>query len=330
MSTKTSTKASVLKALKENAGGFLSGEELSNSLDISRTAVWKAIKTLREEGYVIKAVTNRGYMLVQSDSSITENSLRALLPPQYRSNKIFIYDTLDSTNSQAKRIALENAEHGTIVMALQQTGGRGRLGRSFFSPKSGIYLSVIVKPTFDLSQSVLVTSAAAVAVAEAVEAVCGKNAQIKWVNDVYLDGKKICGILTEGITDFETGRIESLVIGIGVNTTVEGFPKELLDTVGAVEGDYSRSALAAEIISRTLHFAETIEDRTFIPSYKEKSMVLGKTIKVYKGGYPSGGPDGPAGIPARALSIDDDGGLVVLYSDGSSETLSTGEISVRL
>ena len=329
MSSKMSTKDSVLKALKENAGDFISGEELSNSLGISRTAVWKAIKALREEGYVIKAVTNRGYMLVQNDSIITEEGLRAFLPSQYRNNRIFIYDTLDSTNSQAKRIALESAEHGTIILALQQTGGRGRLGRSFFSPKSGIYLSIIIKPTFNLSRSVLVTSAAAVAVAEAVENVCGKDAQIKWVNDVYLDGKKICGILTEGITDFETGRIESLVIGIGVNTTVEGFPKELLDTVGAVEGDYSRSALAAEIISRTLHFAETIEERTFIPSYREKSMVLGKTIKVYKGGYPSGGPDDSAGIPARALSIDDDGGLVVLYSDGSRETLSTGEISIR-
>lgn len=325
-----STKNSILKALRENGEQFISGEALSNSLNISRTAVWKAIKSLREEGYTIEAVTNRGYKLVRGDEFITEDSLRTFLPPEYKNNKIFIYDTLDSTNSKAKHIALEGAEHGSVVIAMQQTGGRGRLGRSFFSPRHGIYLSLIVKPTFDFSRSILVTSAAAVAVAEAVEKVCGRDAQIKWVNDVYLDGKKICGILTEGITDFETGQIDALIIGIGVNTTLEGFPPELLDTVGAVEGDYSRSALAAEIISRTLHFSETLEDRTFIEAYKKKSIVLGKTIRVYKGGLSTDPAKQRTGVPAKVLDIDNDGGLMVIYSDGTRETLSTGEISIRL
>ena len=324
-----STKDSVLQALQENSGNFISGEELSNRLCISRTAVWKAIRSLRQEGYTINAVTNRGYMLMNEDGVITEAELRSFLPPRYRNNRIHVYDTTDSTNLQAKRIALENAEHGSVVVAMQQTGGRGRLGRSFFSPKNGIYLSIIIRPSFDLSRSILVTSAAAVAVADAVEAVCGKSAGIKWVNDVYVDGKKICGILTEGITDFETGQIDALIIGIGVNTSTDGFPPELLEVAGAVEGDYSPAELAAGIISRTLDLTDNIESRSFIEEYKSKSLVLGKTVKVYKGGYNTDTEHTHRGVPARVLDIDDDGCLVVLYSDGSRETRSSGEISIR-
>lgn len=325
-----SIKDSVLDALSSCKGTFLSGEELSRKLNVSRTAVWKAIKALRLDGYPIEAVTNKGYMLMQDSWLITEESLRACLPVRYRNNPIYIYDTLDSTNNRANRLALEHAPHGTVVMARQQTGGKGRLGRSFFSPREGIYLTLIIKPTFDLSKAVLVTSAAAVAVAESVEAVCGMEAGIKWVNDVYVGGKKICGILTEGITSLETGQIESLVIGIGINTTLHGFPPELLDTVGAVEGNYSKSALAANVISRTLDLMETIEDRAFIKAYREKSLVIGKSVKVYKGTYQVNPTDEIPSRPARALDIDENGALVVLYSDGTQEHLTSGEVSIRL
>ncbi len=328
-----STKDQVLNALQSSGENYISGEALSEKLGVSRTAVWKAIRALREEGYVIKAVTNRGYRLIHEDNTITEENLRAHLYTGYRNNALHIYDKLDSTNIRAKQLALENAPHGTTVIAMQQTAGRGRLGRNFFSPREGIYLSIIIKPTFDLSKSVLVTAAASVAVAEAIEKVCGRHAMIKWVNDVYLDGKKVCGILTEGITDFETGHIESLVIGIGLNTSLEGFPDELLDVAGAVtaaDGDYSRSELAAEIISRTLDFAESIESRSFIHEYRSRSMVVGKDIRVFTG-IRGTSPDGAAGgRPARVLDIDDNGGLEVIYTDGSRETLTSGEISVRL
>lgn len=324
------TKDLVLKALQRSGENYLSGEALSEELGISRTAVWKAIRTLREEGYTIKAVTNRGYHLIHDEDVITEEGLREHLFTRYKNNRLYIYDTLDSTNNRAKQLALENAPHGTTVIAMQQTAGKGRLGRSFFSPREGIYLSIIIKPTFDLSKSVLVTAAAAVAVAQAIESVCGRQAQIKWVNDVYLDGKKICGILTEGITDFETGHIESLVIGIGVNTSVKDFPDELRDTVGAVDGDYSRSALAAEIISRMLNFAENIESREFIQDYRKRSMVIGKNVTVYKGVYSVAPEKELEGMPAKVLGIDDDGGLEVIYTDRKRETLTSGEISVRL
>lgn len=325
-----SIKDSVLQALTENKGSFISGEELSKNMEVSRTAVWKAIKTLREEGYPIEAVTNRGYKLAPDKWLITEDTLKLALPAKYKNNRLYIYDTLDSTNIRAKQLALENAPHGTVVIASQQTAGRGRLGRSFFSPREGIYISIIVRPDFDLTKSVLVTSAAAVAVAESIESICGMDAKIKWVNDIYADNKKVCGILTEGITDFETGQIESLVIGIGVNTTIKDFPEDLLDIAGAVEGDYSKSSLAASIISRTLDLMDTIEDRSFISTYREKSLVIGKSVKVFKGVYKSLPEEELEARPARVLDIDENGCLVVLYPDGTRESLTSGEITVRL
>lgn len=319
-----------LKALTESCGTFLSGEELSNKLGVSRTAIWKAINALREEGHTIEAVTNKGYMLMESGSSITAESLRAFLPSSYKSNSIHVFDVLDSTNIYAKQLAVQKAPHGTIVIAHRQTGGKGRLGRSFFSPKEGIYLSMIIKPDFDISKSVLVTSAAAVAVAEAIEKVCSKHAGIKWVNDVYVDDKKVCGILCEGINDFETGQIDSIIIGIGINTSLNGFPKELLDIAGAIPGDYSKAELAAEVIKRILDFTSDIESRNFIEAYKGKSLVIGKTVSVYKGVYRKDPREELPSRSARVLDIDEDGGLMVLYSDGSRETLTSGEISIRL
>ena len=324
------TKDAVLQALQNSESTFLSGEELSSQLNVSRTAIWKAIKTLREEGHPIEAVTNRGYMLLSDSWTITEDSLRACLPAHYKNLNLHIYDTIDSTNLKAKQMALEGAPHGTVVMAKQQTSGRGRLGRSFFSPREGIYLSIVIKPDFDVSKSVLVTSAAAVAVANAIEKVCGLDAKIKWVNDVYINGKKVCGILTEGITDFETGQIEHLILGIGINTTVKDFPEDLLPGVGAAEGNYSKSALAAEVVTQALQYIEDLDSASFMTAYKEKSLVIGKTVTVYQGRYKIRPEDEIQGVPARVLDIDEDGGLIVLYTDGHQEKLVSGEISIRL
>lgn len=331
-----SVKESVLEALQSHRGTYLSGEKLSEDLGVSRAAVWKAIRSLREEGYRIDAVTNRGYVMPEEDSRITESEIRRYLPARYRNNGLYIYDILDSTNIRARQIAAgmqaQTAPlNGSTVIALQQTGGKGRLGRSFFSPKEGVYLSIIVKPDFDLTRSVLVTVAAAAAVAEAIDEVCGQSepAQIKWVNDVYVGGKKVCGILTEGITDFESGQIDHLVIGIGVNTTTESFPEELLAVAGAVEGDYPKSALAAEIICRVLDYLEDIEERTFMDVYREKSFLIGHEIRVFRGVYRSDPEKDLTGVPARVLGVSDDGGLEVIYTDGSRETLTTGEVTVR-
>ena len=329
-------KEAVLEALEENRGTYLSGEKLSEGLGVSRAAVWKAIARLREEGYPIEAVTRLGYLLPMDPGKITADEIRRYLPAKYRNNGVYIYDVLDSTNNRARQIAADGATpdgadlHGSVVIALQQTAGKGRLGRGFHSPREGLYLSIIVKPDFDLSRSVLVTVAAAEAVARSVDEICGVDTGIKWVNDVYLDGKKICGILTEGVTDFETGGLDHLVIGIGVNTTMKGFPRELQKIAGAVEGDYSRSALAADIVARTLDNLEAIEEKGFMEIYREKDILTGQQVQVYRGAYQKDPQEEMKGDPARVMGIDENGGLMVMFTDGTRETLTTGEVTIRL
>lgn len=331
-----SVKEAVLDALRKNSGSFLSGEELSDRLDVSRAAVWKSINTLREEGYIIEAVRNRGYMMQEDTGQITPDSLRSILPHQLRNNDLHVYDCLDSTNLEARRRLLDNSSppsHGDVIIARQQTAGRGRLGRSFFSPSHGLYMSIIVKPDFSMEKSTLVTLAAAAAVAEAVADVCGLNPEIKWVNDIYCEGRKVCGILTEATTDFESGQIDSLIIGIGLNTSHADFPKEIAGTAGRLETEFSQSHLAAHIIEGTLNnVAELSREAvpSFMEAYRKRSMVIGKTITVYKGVYRKDPSREINGIPARALSIDDSGGLEVMYTDGTREVLTSGEISVRL
>ena len=238
---------------------------------------------------------------------------------------LYVFDSIDSTNTYAKGLAAEGAEHGTTVIALQQTGGRGRLGRSFHAPEgTGIYMSIILKAEADFSKAMMATTAASVAVCRAIGKVCNKEPQIKWVNDIYLNGKKVCGILTEAIT--EAGLPKALVVGIGINCSTAGFPDELLEIAGAVEGDYDPQQLTAQVINELLELADNMEPEKFIGEYKDRSLVIGKTVKVYKGGY---APD-RAGISARVLDIDDAGGLKVIYSSGERETLSSGEISIRL
>lgn len=322
-----SVKEQVLKALEEHKGESLSGEALAESMGVSRAAIHKAIKALRMDGYQIEAVTNKGYHLPVSSDMLSAQGIEACLSPALKNLPIHVYKTVDSTNNVAKKLALEGAAHGTTVLAFHQSKGKGRLGRTFISPaNTGIYMSILLKPAFDMSHSLLVTTAASVAVVRAMETVCGSQAQIKWVNDIYVKGKKVCGILTEAITDFETGQIQYLILGIGINCSTKEFPEDLLEIAGALEGDFSKNQLAAEVLNQVLPLMDHLESESFIDDYKTHSMVLGKDIKVYKGGYAGDVP----GRPARALNITESGGLRVLYSDGSQEILSTGEISIRL
>lgn len=328
-------KDEVLKALENSKGNYISGEELSQKLNVSRAAVWKGIKSLREEGFVIEAVTNKGYRMPLDKDAITKDAVRLSLPLQMRNNDILVFDTIDSTNVKAKQLVVEGKiGHGSAIIASQQTAGRGRLGRSFHSPKNGLYLSVVIKPDFEMSKSTLVTVATAVAVAEAIDDVCGceEPAKIKWVNDIYLNNKKVCGILTEAIADFETGSIDSLIIGVGINTSTKGFPDELKSIAGAVEGQYSRAQLAAKVIAGIIDHVKEISDDLpgFIETYRERSLLTGREIKVYKGVYRKDPADEISGIKAEAMGIDDEGGLIVMYESGETETLTTGEVSVRL
>ncbi len=235
---------------------------------------------------------------------------------------VHLFESVDSTNTVAAEMACNGAAHGTAVFARHQTKGKGRLGRSFASPdSSGIYMSVIMKPS--AHNPVLITTAAAVAVCKAIEKICGRGPLIKWVNDIYLDGKKVCGILAEAVSDHKTGSITHIILGIGINLDDAALPPELDEIAGAVKGDFSSNQLAAEVLNQLMQLADRGD---FIEDYRKRSMVLEKDITVFKGGF---SPD-ITGIPAFAAGIDKNGGLIVRYSDGSTETLSTGEISIRL
>lgn len=342
-----STRGNVLKTLEENKGSAVSGEELASRLNISRAAVWKAIQDLRREGYSIDAITNKGYCLAPDSDVLSVEGILPYVEEHSIGDRIHVFKTLESTNLTAKKMALDGAPYGTVVIAEEQTRGRGRMGRSFFSPPAGgIYMTFILEPRFDSARSVLITTAASVAVCKAIEKVTGISCRIKWVNDIYMEDKKICGILTEAVTDFESGHIDHIVLGIGINysTARSAFPEELSGIAGSLyeksaktvgnNGNHlsegiSRNRLIAEVINQMLEINENLESRDFIEEYKNRSFVLGKEILVIPTAGIGKERNLAEGIPASAVDIDPDGGLVVRYRDGTVQTLNSGEISIR-
>ena len=321
------SKSRVLGVLEENRGQYVSGEELAKQLSLSRSGIWKAIQELKKEGHNISAVTNKGYCLAAESDLLSVEGMDQFLEPAVSRDRIFIHKMLDSTNSEAKRHAVSGAAPYTVIFAEEQSGGRGRLGRSFFSPKgSGIYMSMILYPSVSAEKSILVTTAASVAVCRAIEAVTGETCAIKWVNDIYLRDRKICGILTEAVTNFETGAIESIVVGIGINFRQKDtdFPEEIRGKAGAVFQEdtrgVTRNQLAAAVINQLSRMDEMLETGDFIRSYKRRSLVLGKSVVLHTVGKE---------IPAKVLDIDNTGGLVVEYEDGRRGTIHSGEVSIR-
>ncbi len=234
--TTTPTKERVLRALEAREGAHVSGAQLARELGVTRNSVWKAVNALRREGYHIDATTNRGYALSHEDDLLSASGIRRFLPADAPLLPT-VRKSLDSTNAEALRRAVDGAPEGTVIVAEEQTAGRGRRGRSFFSPAgTGIYLSILVRPALAAERAHLLTCSAAVTVAEAIEACAGVDASIKWVNDVYCRGKKVAGILTEGSFDLEGGVLQHAVVGIGVNVRPPhaGFPAEIAERAGAV------------------------------------------------------------------------------------------------
>ncbi|WP_130862647.1 biotin--[acetyl-CoA-carboxylase] ligase [Bacilliculturomica massiliensis] len=367
----------VLRVLEQHRGQYISGAKIAEALSVTRASVWKAIGELRSDGYEIAAATNRGYSLAETSDLLSPQGIAAFLKCRDPLPEIHTYPVLESTNLTAKQMAVAGAPHLTVVAAASQTAGRGRMGRSFFSPEdAGVYFSVVLRPDAMAAAAqgfvnpVLITTAASVAAARAIQSLTGKDVQIKWVNDLYLDGKKICGILTEGVSDFETGSIESMVVGIGINcfTPQGGFPGDVADKAAALYssvpentdcglGRFTKNRLIAAVIDELAAVQRELPDSRFIPEYRRRSLVLGREIRFYPGGMPSDmredgrmDPEQPrkdmtqtgtthkdsapqhrsAGFAGRAVDIDDQGGLIVELPDHSLRTLSTGEISVRL
>ena len=318
------TKERVLALLEQHRGQRLSGAEIAKALSVSRNAVWKAVNALRAEGCQIQAVTNGGYCLCADDDTLTTQSIAALLPAEFAeyAARITVYPELDSTNRTAKELALAGAAHGTAVIAQTQTGGRGRYTRSFFSPPGGLYMSVVLLPErLHFSQLTAVTAFAANAVSDAVFAVTGRMPGIKWVNDLMLDGRKICGILTEAVTDLESGTPGWIVLGIGVNVAAMQFPAELRGIAGALcpDGDSpgARSRLAAEILKKLL--TPPPQEAEIFRTYRSRLTVLGRQVTVIQSDRT---------FSAAAEDLDDAGHLLVRTADGTLHTLCSGEIRI--
>lgn len=321
-----SARDEVLKILEENRGLNISGEEIGRSLGITRAGVWKIMKSLKEEGYDITSVSNKGYCINKNSDILSSQGIKPWL--KFKEIDIYTYKTIDSTNNEAKKIAVNGGAHGTLIVSEAQTQGRGRRGRDFFSPEAtGIYMSLILRPKTQIEEAVLITAGASVAVARATKKVTGKETEIKWVNDLYYNKKKIVGILTEAVTDFETGMVECIILGIGINfrRTKEKLPEELEKKVGFLfdekPKDLIRNALIGEVVNEVMVVFEDLKKRGFLDEYKKRSMVLGKKIRIDKNNQ---------WIEAKAIDINDEGGLIVESKGGKIEVLNSGEISILI
>ena len=313
----STTRQALLQALSAAEGAYISGQQLAQQLGVSRAAVHKAAAALTAQGYALEAASRRGYRLLGGDPFCTEAVGPYPAPVQ-------LYDTLESTNRTAKLLALEGTAHGTLVLAGGQTAGRGRLGRSFASPAGkGVYCSVVLRPPLPAANAQTATIGAAVAVCRAVQMLCGLELAIKWVNDLYYKGKKVCGILTEAGTDLESGQLEWLVVGIGLNLTTSpaDWPEELARTAGSLypggPAPVSRAVLAGAIARELLSLCPAFD---CLDEYRARCFVPGHWITVCTGAET---------YAAKALSIDDAGRLVVEREGGRQIALQHGEVSIR-
>ena len=319
-------KDSLLETLAKADGRYISGAVLAEKLGVSRSAVWKAVKSLENEGFIIEAVTSRGYKISTENNRISCRLISAFLDTESLGKKIIVHDKINSTNTLAKEIASAGAEHGTVIIADMQTEGRGRLGRAFVSPKGkGIYMSIIIRPDFSIETASLITSAVACGVSVAVEKICGHEVKIKWVNDLYMNGRKICGILTEASLGMEMKSLDYAVIGIGINvrSAEESFSHDLRISATSIEDETSvkpdRNRLCAEIINSLEKYLSEIETRNFINEYRRREILTGNMITANVNG---------STITAFAEGIDGNANLIVRFADGTVKHLSSGEANL--
>lgn len=319
-------KQQLLKILEENRGISISGAKLAQQLFVTRSAVWKAIKSLQKEGYLITAVTNKGYCLVPDNDIVSAESILPYLKGKAKDFTLDVRQSVTSTNTIAKELAAQGISEGTVIIAREQTEGRGRMGRNFYSPDAtGIYFSIILRPKLSIEDSLRITTTSAVAVAKAIERIAGVEAKIKWVNDIFVKDKKVCGILTEASLNFENGGLEYAVVGVGLNIATQDFPEDLKSIAGSIFEDKPgdtpvSSILVAEILNNIADTLDALMDKKYLDEYRSRSFLIGREILVQKGGN---------AIPAIAISIDEKARLVVEYEDKTQEPLSSGEVSVR-
>ncbi len=322
------TKDEVIAMLSAN-DEYVSGEKISERLGISRAAINTAVKSLRAEGYDIRSSTNKGYRLSLAPDILSCGLLSRYLGTT-RAKDVICLDSVDSTNNYLRKLALDGAPAGQVVIAESQTAGRGRLGRSFASPKGkGIYMSVLLRPkSVDATEVSAISAWVAVAVHNAIFRACGVRSGIKWVNDLTLGAKKLCGILTELSIESENRHIQYIIVGVGVNVNEipEDFPEAYRDIAASLYMHTGtlcdRIRIAAEMIRAldTLAVDLPHNRQPYLDTYRQYNVTTGKDVRLISYDSESVG---------YAVRIDDDFGLVVRDGDGKEKTVHSGEVSVR-
>ena len=318
-------KSEILTMLRESES-YVSGQELCNKFGVSRTAIWKAINQLKEIGYEIEAVSNKGYHLVSAPDVMTEAEIKSLLHTQWAGQELFCFDSIDSTNTKAKELAEQGYPSGTLVVADQQIAGRGRRGRSWESPSgTGIFMTLMLKPDINPNSASMLTLVAALATAKAIAEITGADARIKWPNDIVINGKKICGILTEMSAQFDY--INHIVIGIGINVHNEDFPEEIKKTASSLLIECKKRFHRAELIASFLEhfeacyaaFMKTEDLEGLMKDYNGLLVNIQKQVRVLDPKEPFEG---------KAIGITKKGELIVDTWE-SRKLVSSGEVSVR-
>lgn len=320
-----STKNDVLAILEESRNLPVSGNDIANKLGLSRASVWKAVNSLKQDGYSISSVNKVGYTLLPNNDILSREGILPYVNDLNFFSNLQVFNTIQSTNDEAKLQAITNKANGICIISEEQTAGKGRLGRSFYSPaKSGIYMSVILRLGYDIEQNLLITSAVSVAVCRAISKICNIECNIKWVNDIYIKNKKVCGILTEATFDFESKSLDYIIVGIGINVHSTAYPEELQDIVTALSEHTSEPILRCNLIAQILNELQIVvndlTDKTFLTDYKNKSCVIGEKINVITPNQT---------YLATAIDINDNGNLIVKNDSNEEIILNSGEISIR-
>ncbi len=319
-------KKKILYILKNSGYEYISGEKISEELGITRAGIWKHMKSLKDMGYEIESVSNKGYRLVGTPDIITEGEVTPLLKTKYIGREYLHFDSIDSTNAQCKRECVKNMVDGLVVTAEEQIQGKGRLGRAWTSPKgTGIWMSIVLTPEISPVLAPKTTIIGAAAVYSALKDM-GVDAGIKWPNDIIIGGKKVCGILTE--MNAEIDRINYVIMGIGINVNMEEFPEELSDKATSLKLQLGEKVDRKELVAKVLNYIEYYYDlfkntgdiRGVINICRKGSVLLGKEVRVINGGKET---------ICTAIDIDEDGELVVKHEDGSIHKVFSGEVSVR-
>ena len=319
-------KTEILRYLKE-ADGYISGQELCERFQVSRTAVWKVVRQLEAEGYEIEAVRNRGYRLKTAGDILSQAEILSSIRGSWAGREILYLDEVDSTNTAAKKAAENGAVHGTLVVSERQTGGKGRRGRAWDSPRgTGIFMTLILRPNMAPVHASMLTLVAALAVADGIRECTGAESLIKWPNDIVMSGKKICGILTEMSADPDC--INYVAVGIGINVNMEEFPEEIRGVAASIFTETGKKTKRSLLISAVMAaferycevFMKTTDMSGLLEDYNGKLANCGRTVRVLD----------PAGeYSGTAIGIDREGELLVEMEDTTVRRVLSGEVSVR-